>query len=84
MVLLDIAKKIDSFLWTKKSADNINLIKTFTKVLDILSCKYHQNDSFSPFTLAPLLIKLRGIPYSELINNWMATQRDKNVLPKLI
>lgn len=83
---MEIAKKIDSYLWLRKTADNINFIKMFTKILDLLSCKHHQNDSYCSYTLAPLLIKLRGnIPYYDLINNWLATnQHNKAMLPKLI
>jgi hypothetical protein len=36
---MDIAKKIDSFLWIKKSVASIALIKTFNKILDLLSLK---------------------------------------------
>lgn len=84
MTLMELAKKIDSFLWAKKTAENISFVTTFTKILDLLSLKHLQQDTFSPFTLAPLLLKLKNCSYGELINNWMATQPDKKAQPKLI
>lgn len=82
--LMNLAKKIDSFLWIKKISTNVHLINMFNNVLDLLSVKYLQQDSFSFYTLAPLIIKIKHAPYSDLVANWVITQRDKKALPKLI
>lgn len=37
---MNLAKKIDSFLWIKKVSTNVHLINTFNNVLDLLSVKY--------------------------------------------
>lgn len=82
--LMNLAKKIDSFLWIKKISTNVHLINMFNNVLDLLSVKYLQQDSFSFYTLAPLIIKIKHAPYFDLVANWVITQRDKKALPKLI
>jgi hypothetical protein len=79
-----MAKKIDSFLWNKKTTSNIHLINTFNYILDILSIKYLKDDSFSFETLAPLLLKLVKAPLADLINNWYSIQKDKKLIPKQI
>jgi hypothetical protein len=80
-----MSKKIDSFLWVKKNTSNIIFMKTFNKILDLLSVKCLQQDSFTPFTLAPLLLKLRFnvSDFQDLITNWVAIQ-DAKKLPKMI
>jgi hypothetical protein len=76
---------MDSFIWIKKTSANIAFIKTFNKILDLLSIKSLQKDSFTPYTLAPLLLKLKFnvSDFQELVINWVSLQ-DHKKLPKQI
>lgn len=60
---MEIIRKIDAYLWIKKSSSNLNLIRMFNYILNLLSLKCLRDESFSPHTLAPVLLKLKGIPF---------------------
>ena len=75
LFLQHVAKKINSFLWTKKTSSNFTLIKTFNIVMELLSIKYLPEDSFSYEGLAPVLNRITAdFPLKDLINNWLGSQ----------
>lgn len=75
LLLHHVAKKINSYLWTKKSADNYNFLKGVNLIMELLSIRYLKEDSLSYSGLAPLLNHLKGDnPFKECIHNWLASQ----------
>ena len=76
LFFVQLTKKINSFLWTKKTSSNFNLIKTFNLILELLSIKYLHEDSLSYEGLASILNKLSSadFPLQDLIHNWLGSQ----------
>ena len=64
LVIYHISKKINSYLWTKKTVENFYFVKTFNLILELLSFRYLMEDPFSYENLVQLLNLMgQSIPY---------------------
>jgi hypothetical protein len=78
-----MTKKMDSFLWAKKSINNNNFVSAFNIILDLLSVQYFKN-FLCIGSLVPLLIKLQNISLSEFITGWYKIHPKKGIVDKHI